>query len=620
MSTAHVFPLLVAAAWKSTAVLALAWLAAILARRRSAASRHLVWTAALAAVIVLPFLSISLPPLPVAAPSILFRTDVSGTPQTATPDRFVQPASATPPISKLAPVDWKSAVVLMWLLGAVAACAHTIAGYIMLWTLRRSARPLAPRGNVLETAEGSMPMTFGILKPVVLMPAGWDGERRRIALMHELAHIRRGDSVTQLFARAALAMYWWNPLAWRAWREFVKERERAADDMVLASGVKASDYAELLLDIARSMRSMSGLAVAMARPAQLEGRLIAILDPLADRRTPGRAGALLIAIAMMAVLSPLAAVKAQDTALPPDVDATIRAAMSQKNSEILERTAAAFEKLRQYDTARKLLDSAASIQADVSGTRSAEYGLAVLKIADLDRKRQGVVQAEPMYAKAVQLLTGRSESGRALAYLGIAAMAQNDLPKAAAYLEQAQAADPQNAGAALMWTAILREKQKQIEEADALFRRSLAMQDAKSVDATITMRVFDGFLRRQGREGEANTLSAQLKGMPPARALQASSTGPYRIGGDVQAPRLLSKVEPKYTDEARLAKLQGTVVMSIEVGADGVARNVLVVRGLGLGLDESAMAALGQWQFQPGVKNGEAVPVIASVEVNFHLL
>ena len=79
-------------------------------------------------------------------------------------------------------------------------------------------------------------MTFDLLRPAVLLPsdsAGWPDSRRRAVLLHELAHVRRGDAATQLLARVALAFHWGNPLAWTAWGEFLKERERAADDLAL---------------------------------------------------------------------------------------------------------------------------------------------------------------------------------------------------------------------------------------------------------------------------------------------------------------------------------------------------------------------------------------------------
>lgn len=96
--------------------------------------------------------------------------------------------------------------------------------------------------------------------------------------------------------------------------------------------------------------------------------------------------------------------------------------------------------------------------------------------------------------------------------------------------------------------------------------------------------------------------------------------GAYRVGGGVSAPSVLFKVEPEYSEEARKAKFQGTVVLAIVVDPSGKARNIRVIRPLGLGLDEKAIEAVMKWRFKPGLKDGAAVPVQATVEVNFRLL
>jgi len=96
--------------------------------------------------------------------------------------------------------------------------------------------------------------------------------------------------------------------------------------------------------------------------------------------------------------------------------------------------------------------------------------------------------------------------------------------------------------------------------------------------------------------------------------------GAYRVGGGVSQPSVLYKVDPEYSEEARKAKYSGTVLIQLVVDPDGKARNIKVVRSLGLGLDEKAMEAVAKWKFKPGVKNGSPVPVIATIEVNFRLL
>src|SRR5262249_86123 len=140
------------------------------------------------------------------------------------------------------------------------------------------------------------------------------------------------------------------------------------DDLVLAGGARASDYAGHLLEIARSMQSepaTAWAAVAMARRSQLEGRLLSILDAGVSRKAARRATAVVVCAAAIALCAPFAAVRAQDqqAQLPPDVDATIRAAAAQKNHEILDNAAAAFEQARKFDTAQMLLDRSLEIRA-----------------------------------------------------------------------------------------------------------------------------------------------------------------------------------------------------------------------------------------------------------------
>ena len=96
--------------------------------------------------------------------------------------------------------------------------------------------------------------------------------------------------------------------------------------------------------------------------------------------------------------------------------------------------------------------------------------------------------------------------------------------------------------------------------------------------------------------------------------------GAFRMGGGATAPALLYKVEPEYSEEARKAKYQGTVVLRVVIDASGRAVNAEVVRSLGLGLDEKAMEAVRKWKFRPGYKDGKPVAVVAQIEVNFRLL
>jgi periplasmic protein TonB len=95
--------------------------------------------------------------------------------------------------------------------------------------------------------------------------------------------------------------------------------------------------------------------------------------------------------------------------------------------------------------------------------------------------------------------------------------------------------------------------------------------------------------------------------------------GAYRVGGGVSAPRAVYSPDPEYSEEARKAKYQGTVVLWCVVGPDGRVHEVRVQRSLGLGLDEKAIEAVKTWKFEPSRKDGAPVAVQINVEVNFRL-
>lgn len=633
-------------ALKGSAVLVSAWLISRLLRRGSAATRHLVWTATFAAVLALPVLSVSVPPLrvraPLAVPAVVFQTAarpaavVGGAHIPAVPSRSEAPRSHS----------WLQWFVFLWAAGSGVSLAQLAVNWIRVARIRREARPceaadfapaacalgIAGQVSVLETRAGSMPAAAGVFRPAVLLPADaceWTAERRRVVLLHELAHIRRGDLVAHWIGRVALSLYWWNPVAWVAWREFLAERERAADDLVLNAGARPSDYAGHLVEIARSLRVSPALGhatLAMARQSQLEGRVVAILDSRVNRGAPRRAAVALAMLLALAAVVPFAAIQAQDrtVTMPADVDATIRAATAQKNHEMLESAAKAAEVLQQYDLARRLLDSALDIRASESSPQSVNYGVGLIRLGDLERSRGNGTEADAFFTKAVSVLGNRPEAAPALIKLGISTWESTKNPsQGLSYFQRAQAADPAHAGTAITWMALT---QSEPGDAEALFKRALSAEDIGSAEAALTMELYAAFLNRQNRPDEAKTLQDDAKairvalGAKSLEVRRGSGLTALRVGAGVTAPRLLFKVEPAYSEEARLARYQGTVVVAVDIGTDGLAQNMRAIRGLGLGLDEEAFKAIAQWKFQPGTKDSEPVPVTATIEVNFRLL
>ena len=162
--------------------------------------------------------------------------------------------------------------------------------------------------------EIAVPVTTGVLRPVVLLPQGarrWNDERRRVVLLHELAHVGRADWFSLLLGQAAAAVYWFHPLAWSVRAQMRKDCERACDDLVLSAGTRPSVYAAHLLSIVRSLRlsrQRALPAVAMAHRSYWDGRMRAILDPQVERRSVSGGQARALAVAAVGLVAVLATV------------------------------------------------------------------------------------------------------------------------------------------------------------------------------------------------------------------------------------------------------------------------------------------------------------------------
>jgi TonB family protein len=301
-------------------------------------------------------------------------------------------------------------VAVVWALGMLLVLARLALG---LWRVARLTSNSRAIGGALYSERLVTPMTWGLLHPVVVLPVyaiEWSEAERDMVLRHEQAHIARHDWLWQMLAQLACAMFWFHPLMWLAFAELRREGEDAADDLVLASGASAANYAGQLLAVARRITGaqLVGMVAMVRRPA-LDHRISRILDAT-HSRTP------------------------------------------------------------------------AGSQARVAITTAA-IGL-TLSCAVLDRGRV------------------------------------------------------------------------------------------------------------------------------------------YKIGEDgVTTPKVVQKVEePQYTEHARDAKTQGTVVLNLEIDSKGHARNIQVTRGIDPGLDANAIKAIGTWKFDPGRKKGKPVATHATIEVNFHLL
>ncbi len=259
--------------------------------RGRAALRHLLWLGAFAVLLILPLLALLVPARVMTldpGPAIPVVVTMAA-PVTAT---YAESWSLEGIVSAmLAPL------CALWLAGMVFHLSRLALGAYGLHRLY--ARSIAFAGlDDVRLGDGG-PMTFGLRKPVILLPraaAHWPQARLDSVLRHERAHIARHDSITQLLAELACAFYWPNPLVWVAARRLRRDAEIAADDAVLASGLQASAYATQLVQVAAEFAGSPRLmAMAMAAGSTLEARVTSVLSPEPSRKGVSRMDALKLA-------------------------------------------------------------------------------------------------------------------------------------------------------------------------------------------------------------------------------------------------------------------------------------------------------------------------------------
>jgi beta-lactamase regulating signal transducer with metallopeptidase domain/HEAT repeat protein len=320
-------------------------------QRFSAGARHVVWLVTVAALLLVPVLTVWAPiPLrilpavsavdaatPVTsdfAPRIVDADNAAANHSSAAPIDEVappagQPASVSAPSDTALFMGMGPVTLLLVIWGAVVLAIASSLGFAAL-TVRRivnRAEPLDSRDwldplfevsdrlgleeppRVLRSEDAKMPFACGVLNPTIVLPAecdNWTLDRRRAVLLHELAHVKRHDLVGHTLGRLACAIYWFHPLVWTAAKNLRSESERACDDLALSCGARATDYAEHLLDIVTSVRgdATPSVALAMARRKEFEGRMLAILDPELRHSTPSRRQSMTLigSLAMMVVV------------------------------------------------------------------------------------------------------------------------------------------------------------------------------------------------------------------------------------------------------------------------------------------------------------------------------
>lgn len=331
----------------------LIFLAAMFVRSRSArisaANRHLVWLAAFIGVAMLPLLTPWVPRLDLAfvqgrkvasenGADSRFNDGIGGLFRDSTP---IGSGARRPTDVRREPrgTDLSAAETLLaagWIVGFLLCGGRSVFGLLSLARRRRTGsrpwptphslhvRPVAgarSRQNwelrVSDDSHPAMAMTWGLIRPVVLLPRSvdaWSQERLQAVLLHELAHVRRRDFASQLLAEVLCALYWFNPIVWASARSMREDAEAAADDVVLDRGIRPTDYARELLAIAASLgprpKSFTPQGITIMSHLRIETRLRSILAPHSTRRGITTISGLWAAAAVLVGIPTFAAVHA----------------------------------------------------------------------------------------------------------------------------------------------------------------------------------------------------------------------------------------------------------------------------------------------------------------------
>lgn len=312
--------------------------------RASAATRRLALVLGLMSVAALPLATAALPSLHLASARPETPVDARALAAASAPEPVARagviaeapPLAAAPaaPTTTTLPAPLTLAFAL-WALGAAAVLARLAIGLVRARRLARRAQLVgiehvgACRVELRASAAIESPAVIGLVKPVILLPRDldtWSAERRRVVLLHELAHVARRDCLANAVAQVACALHWFNPLAWIAARRLRMEQELAADDLVLDAGARPSSYAQHLLELATIHTDTPTGALAMAERPQVAVRIRALL--VADRsraqlgRTP-RAAVTGLALGLAALVACATPDRAPPTA-PVSADASGR--------------------------------------------------------------------------------------------------------------------------------------------------------------------------------------------------------------------------------------------------------------------------------------------------------
>lgn len=449
---------------KGSALVILVWAASFILRGSSASFRNLLWTSTVIALIILPIL----PPL---VPSLEFEiipelipdqpSEGADMPASNVGARDILKAEKSgigrPPDALKSGHPWTTWAVTAWILGDLLIFVWISFGKIGLILAERKSRLLSDesKNGLLDELRQHLglrrrvrlfqnPTTLaainrGIARPRIILPsegAGWNPERLRVVFLHELAHIKRLDGIVDVLINIALVVFWFHPLVWLACRRLRAERERACDDAVLTAGIKGSDYASHLMDVASELGSKPKplwQVVTISQGSSLKDRLLCILDPKLNRETARPRYGIPSVILLAGILLPIASARlwytparaalGPSSSIPVEAGAPEQAPLRKESAApIRSEPPSAFNPASETDSNRRI-----RVLADMLGHEDTDMRLlAVRSIASL-----------PAEERLEPLLLAMANEVTEVRKIALAALATTGKPRARLALENA---------------------------------------------------------------------------------------------------------------------------------------------------------------------------------------
>ncbi|MGH9371318.1 MAG: TonB family protein [Vicinamibacterales bacterium] len=496
----------------------------------------------------------------------------------------------------LTEVPWAPTLMVLLLAGTLARLIWIATGIARLRRLRRAGE-IAPatgehdelqsiiqaRATIRYVSRLGQPVTFGFRHPIVLLPESLQEKPaaiRRAVLAHELWHVRRRDWIWTVAEEALRATFWFHPAIWMLLTRIQSTREEVVDELtILATGSRRS-YVDALLAFAD--QSPLFAATAFARRRHLVHRMVLISKEAV--MSARRVVACCAVFTAVVVSASWYAVQAFPLTQQPSASDLMsgepgpveqRAKAITPENPVPRRTfyvapeyphAAAIEGARGWVTVRLAIDESGGVaETRVTGislklNNRASITLDHVSSASLDRAMRAKIRG---------------------------AQGENLMPSLQTAME-----------------AIVSEAARSVR----------GWRYAPPVDGPLAFSVNVMF----GPPADASAPPPPPPPPPPGTSGWNISDGALRVGGNISAPMKIRNVNPEYPPDAQAAKVQGVVIIEARVEADGTVGDARILRSIPM-LDQAAVDAVRQWEFRPTLLNGQPVPVIMTVTVNFTL-